>query len=168
MPKQALCWAYPCQLISWAHYDVYQIIQPSHCSKQASYVLQHLWRCLSSDFDLIGPYFSFTAVTYTLNCTCKDFMYLLVLYAIIEQLILWCVPIYRDECQVYFGHLVWHDVPVSHVQLQSQGSIVWWSKYQLTCHQASDWVWVWRFWHLLIQWQWLCTLGEEILLKPLQ
>ena len=41
-------------------HDVYQTLQPSHQTEQASYVLQYMWRCLSSDFDIIGPYFPAT------------------------------------------------------------------------------------------------------------
>lgn len=38
--------------------DVYFILQPSESSKQTSYILQFLWRDLTSDFDIVGPYFT--------------------------------------------------------------------------------------------------------------
>ena len=37
-------------------HDVYQTLQQSHRTEQASYILQYLWRCLSSDSDVISPY----------------------------------------------------------------------------------------------------------------
>ena len=39
-------------------HDVYSILQPSESSKQTSYILQFLWRDLTSEFDIVGPYFT--------------------------------------------------------------------------------------------------------------
>ena len=41
-------------------HDVYQTLNPHHRVEHATYVLQYLWRDLSSDFDVIGPYFPTT------------------------------------------------------------------------------------------------------------
>ena len=38
--------------------DIYLLLQRSEGSKQTSYVLQFLWRDLTSSFDIIGPYFT--------------------------------------------------------------------------------------------------------------
>ena len=38
--------------------DVYSLLQPSQSSKQTSYILQFLWRDLTSEFDIVGPYFT--------------------------------------------------------------------------------------------------------------
>ena len=39
-------------------HDVYQTLQPDHRMQKASYVLQFLWRCTASDFDILGPYYT--------------------------------------------------------------------------------------------------------------
>ncbi len=39
-------------------HDVYQTLQPDHRTQKAAYVLQFLWRCTASDFDVLGPYFT--------------------------------------------------------------------------------------------------------------
>jgi len=33
-------------------------LQSSECKKQTSYILQFLWRDLTSEFDIVGPYFT--------------------------------------------------------------------------------------------------------------
>ena len=38
--------------------DIYTLLQNSETSKQTSYVLQFLWRDLTSKFDIVGPYFT--------------------------------------------------------------------------------------------------------------
>ena len=38
--------------------DVYSLLQKSDTSKQTSYILQFLWRDLTSEFDIVGPYFT--------------------------------------------------------------------------------------------------------------
>jgi len=38
--------------------DVYSLLQKSDASKQTSYILQFLWRDLTSVFDIVGPYFT--------------------------------------------------------------------------------------------------------------
>ena len=38
--------------------DVYQMLQPSFNEKRTSYVLQTLWRDLTSDFDIVGPHYT--------------------------------------------------------------------------------------------------------------
>lgn len=38
--------------------DVYQLLE-GDIAQQTSYILQFLWRDLTSDFDIIGPYFTY-------------------------------------------------------------------------------------------------------------
>ena len=38
--------------------DIYTLLQDSEASKQTSYILQFLWRDLTSEFDIVGPYFT--------------------------------------------------------------------------------------------------------------
>ena len=38
--------------------DIYQLLDPEYRSKQTTYVLQFLWRDLTSPFDVVGPYFT--------------------------------------------------------------------------------------------------------------
>lgn len=38
--------------------DIYTLLQNSESNKQTSYVLQFLWRDLTSSFDIVGPYFT--------------------------------------------------------------------------------------------------------------
>ena len=38
--------------------DVYQVLDPDNRSKQTTYILQFLWRDLTSPFDVVGPYFT--------------------------------------------------------------------------------------------------------------
>lgn len=38
--------------------DVYQLLDPECRSKQTTYILQFLWRDLTSPFDVVGPYFT--------------------------------------------------------------------------------------------------------------
>ena len=38
--------------------DVYSVLKPDYRQRQISYVLQTLWRDLTSDFDIIGPHYS--------------------------------------------------------------------------------------------------------------
>ena len=38
--------------------DVYRTLQPSFRQKRISYVLQTLWRDLTSDFDIVGPHYT--------------------------------------------------------------------------------------------------------------
>ena len=39
-------------------HDVYRSLALTHRAEKTSYILQYLWRCTSSNFDIIGPYFS--------------------------------------------------------------------------------------------------------------
>ena len=39
-------------------YDIYTLLHSSDTSKQTSYILQSLWRDLTSEFDIVGPYFT--------------------------------------------------------------------------------------------------------------
>ena len=39
-------------------HDVYQTLQPDHRMQETSYILQYLWRCTVSDFDILGPYYT--------------------------------------------------------------------------------------------------------------
>ena len=39
-------------------HDVYQTLQPDHKTQKASYILQYLWRCTASNFDILGLYYS--------------------------------------------------------------------------------------------------------------
>ena len=38
--------------------DIYTLLKNSDTNKQTSYVLQFLWRDLTSEFDIVGPYFT--------------------------------------------------------------------------------------------------------------
>ena len=38
--------------------DIYQLLDPEYPSKQTTYILQFLWRDLTSPFDVVGPYFT--------------------------------------------------------------------------------------------------------------
>lgn len=40
--------------------DVYQLLDSDCRSKQTTYILQFLWRDLTSAFDVVGPYFTST------------------------------------------------------------------------------------------------------------
>ena len=39
-------------------HDVYRSLTPDHRTEKSSYILQYLWRCTTSNFDIIGPYFT--------------------------------------------------------------------------------------------------------------
>ena len=39
-------------------HDAYQIVNEDTATKQTSYILQFLWRDLTSSFDVVGPYFT--------------------------------------------------------------------------------------------------------------
>ena len=39
-------------------HDVYQTLQPDHRTQKCSYVMQYLWRCAASNFDVLGPYYT--------------------------------------------------------------------------------------------------------------
>ena len=39
-------------------HDLYETVGTSDSTSKASYVLQFLWRCLTSSFDIIGPYYT--------------------------------------------------------------------------------------------------------------
>ena len=38
--------------------DIYQLIDPESHAKQTSYIMQFIWRDLTSPFDVVGPYFN--------------------------------------------------------------------------------------------------------------
>ena len=39
-------------------HDVFQTLKPGHRTQKTSYVLQYLWRCTVSNFDILGPYYT--------------------------------------------------------------------------------------------------------------
>ena len=39
-------------------HDAYQLVNEDTSAKQTSYILQFLWRDLTSSFDVVGPYFT--------------------------------------------------------------------------------------------------------------
>lgn len=39
-------------------HDAYQLVDEANATKQTSYILQFLWRDLTSSFDVVGPYFT--------------------------------------------------------------------------------------------------------------
>ena len=39
-------------------HNAYQLVDETFASKQTSYILQFLWRDLTSSFDIVGPYFA--------------------------------------------------------------------------------------------------------------
>ena len=38
--------------------DIYQLLVDDRHTKMTNYILQFLWRDLTSDFDIVGPYFT--------------------------------------------------------------------------------------------------------------
>lgn len=51
--------------------DVYQLLEDDCKTKQTSYILQFLWRDLTSPFDVVGPYFTSSSALeskFTLSC----------------------------------------------------------------------------------------------------
>ena len=40
--------------------DIYQLLDGDRAAQQTSYILQFLWRDLTSDYDIIGPYFTYS------------------------------------------------------------------------------------------------------------
>ena len=63
-------------------HDVYQTLRPDHRTQKATYILQFLWRCAVSDFDIIGPYFTSSDQMKAkfIIATLFDTMYVLQLY----------------------------------------------------------------------------------------
>jgi len=64
-------------------HDIFQLVETGNRTKQTNYVLQFLWRDLTSSFDIVGPYYtsenSMTA-KFVLSCvleTVKIFQVLL-------------------------------------------------------------------------------------------
>ena len=47
-----------CHKMSLLHSDVYSTLSPDYRKQQTTYILQTLWRDLTSDFDVIGPHFT--------------------------------------------------------------------------------------------------------------
>ena len=39
-------------------HDIYETVDSSNPTQRTTYVLQFLWRCLTSQFDVIGPYYT--------------------------------------------------------------------------------------------------------------
>ena len=39
-------------------HDVFQLFDKDHHTKQTSYILQFLWRDLTSSFDIVGPHYT--------------------------------------------------------------------------------------------------------------
>ena len=39
-------------------HDVFQLFDKDHRTKQTNYILQFLWRDLTSSFDIVGPYYT--------------------------------------------------------------------------------------------------------------
>jgi hypothetical protein len=48
-------------------YDVYEGLQEDDKCQKTAYILQFLWRDLSSDFDIVGPYFNCSSSIETLS-----------------------------------------------------------------------------------------------------
>lgn len=51
--------------------DIYQSLLDGNSVQQTSYILQFLWRDLTSDFDIVGPYFTYSKTTeskFVLSC----------------------------------------------------------------------------------------------------
>ena len=63
-------------------HDVYQTLRPDHHTQKATYILQFLWRCAVSDFDITGPYFTSSDQMKAkfIIATLFDTMYVLQLY----------------------------------------------------------------------------------------
>lgn len=63
-------------------HDVFQTLKPGHRTQKASYVLQYLWRCTVSNFDILGPYYTSveTMKAKLILSTLFDVMYAFQLY----------------------------------------------------------------------------------------
>ena len=63
-------------------HDVYRTLRPDHRTLKASYILQFMWRCIASEFDIIGPYFTSSEQMKSkfVIATLFDTMYVLQLY----------------------------------------------------------------------------------------
>ncbi len=63
-------------------HDVFQTLKPGHRTQKASYVLQYLWRCTVSNFDILGPYYTSveTMKAKLILSTLFDAMYVFQLY----------------------------------------------------------------------------------------
>ena len=48
----------PCHKMSLLHSVMYTALSPDYRKRQTTYILQTLWRDLTSDFDIIGPHFT--------------------------------------------------------------------------------------------------------------
>ena len=49
-------------------YDAYQFVEETSAAKQTSYILQFLWRDLTSSFDVVGPYFTSSSQLEIVSC----------------------------------------------------------------------------------------------------
>ena len=70
-------------------HDVYQTLQPDHKTQKASYILQYLWRCTASNFDILGPYYSSAGgvkAKYILS-TLYDTIHIFQLYGFVTKVI---------------------------------------------------------------------------------
>ena len=70
-------------------HDVYQTLQPDRKVQKALYVLQFLWRCTSSDFDVLGPYYTSAGGTKAkfILSTLHDAMHIFQLYGFTTKVI---------------------------------------------------------------------------------
>ena len=70
-------------------HGIYQTWQPDHKVQKVSYVLQFLWRCIASDFNILGPYYTSTGGTKAkfILSTLSDAMHLFQLYGFITKVI---------------------------------------------------------------------------------
>ena len=53
--------------------DVYTVLKPDYRQRQTSYVLQTVWRDLTSDFDIMGPHYT-SDVTFSHGTLCRIIM----------------------------------------------------------------------------------------------
>ncbi len=50
--------------------DVYTVLKPDYRQRQTPYVLQTMWRDLTSDFDIMGPHYT-SDVTFSHGTFCR-------------------------------------------------------------------------------------------------
>ena len=53
--------------------DVYTTLSPDYRKRQTSYILQTLWRDLTSNFDVIGPHFTKLMMVHSHTSSCVAF-----------------------------------------------------------------------------------------------
>ena len=104
--------------------DIYQLIDSEAKAQQTSYIMQLLWRYLTSGFDVVGPYF-----TSSKNFENKTINFCLACWRLFEPFtfmdskrVCWCVMLPVQTSQhtklhaVIVEHLVWCLILLTHIR----------------------------------------------------